>query len=284
MVLLAIVIVVLGVGLVAITITAESLRRQRLRAFFAGEVGPRRSDVVVAALRQLPINRTSGLILLGAVAAGVLLAIVADSVLLGGLLTLTAIAVPLALRARNRRRQQQLLRSQMADALESIASSMTAGSSFMRSLYELSGDAREPLAGELDLVLNEIDVGVTPADAFRSMAERTGLGPAAWLSHLLRVQETTGAPLVHMLKALADHVKQGDGIQREVRALTAEGRMSAYVIAALPIALVLVLEVTDPDYLDVYTSGWGIAVSVGMVISVCLGLFIVTRMVNSMEV
>jgi tight adherence protein B len=284
MMLLAIVIVVLGVGLVAITVMAESLRRQRLRAFFAGEAGPRRADVVVAAMRQLPLNRISALVLLGAVVGGGLVALLTGSVLLGGLLTLVAIAVPLALRARARRHRDLLLRSQMADALESIASSMSAGSSFMRGLYELSADARQPLAGELDLVLNEVDVGVTPADAFRSMAERTGLGPAAWLSHLLRVQETTGAPLVTMLKGLADHVKQGDGIQREVRALTAEGRVSAYVIAALPVVLVLVLEVTDPDYLDIYTTGWGIAASVAMVLSVCAGLFIVTRMVNSMEV
>ena len=284
MILLAIVIVVLGVGLVAVTVTAESLRRQRLRAFFAGEVGPRRADVVVGALRQLPVNRTSGLVLVGAFVGGVAVALVAGSALLGGLFALLAVVVPLAVRSRNRRRQDLLLRSQMADALESIASSMTAGSSFMRSLYELSADARPPLAGELDLVLNEVDVGVSPADAFRSMAERTGLGPAAWLSHLLRVQETTGAPLVSMLKGLADHVKQGDGIQREVRALTAEGRMSAYVIAALPVVLVLVLEVTDPDYLDVFTTGWGVVTSIAMVISIAVGLLIVTRMVNSMEV
>lgn len=284
MVLLAVVIVVLGIGLVAITVTAESLRRQRLRAFFAGEMGPRRSDVVVATLSQVPLDRNALFVLLGTVVGATVVALVTGSILLAGLLALVAITVPLALRARNRRRQDLLLRSQMADALESIASSMVAGSSFMRGLHELSADARPPLAHELDLVLNEIDVGVTPADAFRSMAERTNLGPAAWLSHLLRVQEKTGAPLVSMLKGLADHVKQGDGIQREVRALTAEGRVSAYVIAALPLILVVVLEVTDPTYLDIYTRGWGIVVSIGMILSVCVGLFIVTRMVNSMEV
>lgn len=284
MFLLAMVLVVLGVGLVGITLTTETMRRRRLDAFFAGDPMPRNRDLLVTALRRLPLDRNALLVMLGAVIGAVIVTVVANSAILGILFAVVVIGIPLIRRARARGREEMLLRSQMADALSSIASAMAAGSSFVRALHELSREARPPLAGELDLVLNEIDVGVSPADAFRSMAERTDLAPAAWLAHLLRVQETTGAPLVTLLKGLAEHVNQSDGIQREVRALTAEGRMSAYVIAALPLVLVVVMEVTDPDYLDIYTSGWGLVTAAGMVLSICAGLFIVTRMVNSMEV
>lgn len=284
MFLLASVLVVLGLGLVAITVTTETMRRRRLGAFFEGDEMPRHRDLLVAALRRVPLDRNALLVALAAVVGAGVVTAVTGSAIVGVLLAVVVVGVPLARRAKVRRREELLLRSQMADALSSIASAMIAGSSFVRGLHELSREARPPLAGQLDLVLNEIDVGVTPADAFRGMAERTGLGPAAWLSHLLRVQETTGAPLVTLLKGLAEHVNQSDGIQREVRALTAEGRMSAYVIAALPVVLVVILELTDPDYLDIYTSGWGLVTAVGMVVSVCAGLFIVTRMVNSMEV
>jgi len=284
MALLAAVLIVLGVGLVGITVTTESMRRRRLAAFFAGDELPRHRDLLASGLRRLPLDRNARRGARGAGLGAVVVIAVTGSTLIGVLLAIIVMAIPLIRQARARRREELLLRSQMADALASIASAMASGSSFVRALHELSREVRPPLAGELDLVLNEIDIGVTPADAFRSMAERTELAPAEWLAHLLRVQETTGAPLVTLLKGLADHVKQGDGIQREVQALTAEGRMSAYVIAGLPLALVVMLEISDPDYLDIYTSGWGIVASVGMVLSVVAGLFLVTRMVNSLEV
>lgn len=275
--------VILGVGLVGVTVTRESLRRRRLRAFFAGEVGPTDTDLIHEALRRLPINRWTALIVVGVAVGAVLVIVITGSVVLGLLFTVVALATPVALRTRQQRRDQVLLRAQMADALTSIASSMSAGSSFVRGLHEISVEARPPLAGHLDQVLNEIGVGVAPSDAFRSMADRSGLAPAAWLAHLLRVQEATGSPLVNMLQRLAAHVQQGDGFQREVRALTAEGRMSAYVIAGLPVALVVVLEVTDPTYLDPFREGWGIVFSLAMVLSVCVGLVVVTRMVHSLE-
>jgi tight adherence protein B len=284
MAILALVLVVLGLGLIGMTATSESLRRQRLRAFFAGDPPPTSRDLVVTTIDRLPVSRTDVGIVVGAVAVGVLIGIVSASAILGAVVVIAVVAVPLAFRARRRRREMALLRSQMADGLTSIAASMSAGSSFLRSLYELTAEARPPLATYLDQVMNEIEVGVSPSDAFTTMAARSGLEPAAWLAHLLRVQESTGAPLVGLLERLSDHVKQGDGIQREVRALTAEGRMSAYVIAALPAALVVLLELTDPGYLDVFTEGWGIVVAVGMAVSIAAGLALITRMVDSVEV
>jgi tight adherence protein B len=284
MAIIALVLVVLGLGLVGMTVTAESLRRQRLRAFFANEPPPTSRDLVVTTIDRLPVSRSDVGIVAGAVAAGVLIGLVSASAILGAVVAIVVVAVPLAMRGRTRRREMALLRGQMADGLTSIASSMSAGSSFLRSLYELSAEARPPLATYLDQVMNEIEVGVSPSDAFTAMAARSELEPAAWLAHLLRVQESTGAPLVGLLERLADHVKQGDGIQREVRALTAEGRMSAYVIAALPAALVVLLELTDPGYLDLFTQGWGIVVAVGMAVSIAAGLALITRMVDSVEV
>lgn len=279
----AAVLVILGLVLIGSTIARESLRRRRLHAFFAYEEAPPPVDVVRAVVGRLPVNRWTGVILVAVVLGASAVAVVADSVMLGVLFAIVALGIPVVLREHRQRQEQLLLRSQMADALMSIASSMSAGSSFVRSLHEISNEARPPLASHLDQVLNEIDVGVAPSDAFRSMAERSGLAPAAWLAHLLRVQESTGSPLVAMLQRLAAHVQQGDGLQREVRALTAEGRMSAYVIAALPVGLVIILELTDPTYLDPFTKGWGIVFSVAMVASICFGLVVVTRMVHSLE-
>src|SRR5690242_11739006 len=126
MFLLASVLVVLGVGLVAITVTTETMRRRRLSAFFEGDAMPRHRDLLVTALQRVPLDRNALLVALAAVVGAVVVTALTDSAIVGVLLAVVVVGIPLARRAKVRRREELLLRSQMADALSSIASAMIA--------------------------------------------------------------------------------------------------------------------------------------------------------------
>ncbi len=263
----------------------EVTRRRRMRAFFAWQPLPGApSEWWRSANRRLHFDRRALVILVagGCLAVFVLLAL--DSVLLAVLLVGGSVGAVVMTRGRAVRRTRLLLRSQIADGMSSIASSMTAGSSFLQGLQELTRDSKAPLRPELEQALDEIEIGVSPADAFHGLAVRTDMAPARWLSHLLRLQETSGSPLAPMLNRLANLVHRDDELQREVQALTAEGRMSAWVIAALPIGMVVFLELSQPSYLDSFLSGMWLLVGVGLVASIVIGLVIINRMVNSLEV
>jgi tight adherence protein B len=195
-----------------------------------------------------------------------------------------AAVVSFGVRSGRRRRHREILRTQFADSIASLASSMSAGNSFLRSFQQLEVTSVSPLRPHLAHTLNEVDLGEPVSIAVESMARRTQLVEAAWLAHVLRVQELTGSPIAALLQELAALVRQTDSLQREIRALTAEGRISAYVIAALPLALAAILSATNPGYLDPFSHGWGLAVTVGMVAAICGGLLIMSVMVRSVEV
>ena len=274
-----------GAVLLVVAAGREITRRRRMRAFFAWEPLPSApTDWWRSLNRRLHPDRRALTILVVGGALALIVLVVMDSVLLAVLLVGGSIGAVVMSRSRAERRTRLLLRSQMADGMSSIASSMTAGSSFLEGLQELTRDSKPPLRAELEQALDEIEIGVSAADAFHALAARTDLAPARWLSHLLRLQETSGSPLAPMLQRLANLVHRDDELAREVQALTAEGRMSAWVIAALPIGMIVFLELSQPTYLDSFLSGGWLLVGVGLVASIVVGLVVINRMVTSLEV
>lgn len=276
--------IVIGLTLTATAVAADVSRQRRLTDFLRNtEAGPRRP----LPRRGAPdlIADASLLVCLG-VTVGVGAAAFALSRAGATAIVLAAVAavVSFGMRSSRRRRHRDILRTQFADSIASLASSMSAGNSFLRSFQQLEITSVPPLRPHLAHTLNEVDLGEPVSIAVESMARRTQLVEAAWLAHVLRVQELTGSPIAGLLQELAALVRQTDSLQREIRTLTAEGRISAYVIAALPLALAAVLSLSNPGYLDTFSQGWGLVATLGMVVAILGGLLIMSLMVRSVEV
>ena len=284
MIVVAVTLVVVGLAVVGVVVSGEVRRRRRLAAFFAGEaLDPPRTARSVALARLRPDAGRVAALAVG-VGLGALLWLVAGSWFLALVAVVSAIVVGELARGRRERARRAALNAQMADGLTSIAASMAAGTSFLQGVHELARNARAPLAPHLDQALAEMDLGAAPSEAFANLAERAGLPVAGRLAHVLRLQELNGSPLVPMLERLAAVVQQSDELAREVMTLTAEGRMSAYVIAALPVVLVVMLEAVQPGYLDPFFEGWWLLAVAAMVASILLGLAVISWMVRSLEV
>lgn len=155
----------------------------------------------------------------------------------------------------NRRRKR--FEEQFPDALTLIASSLSAGHTFLRSIQMMCEESPPPLSEEFSRVVNETQLGDPLVDALERMGQRLDIRDVDWVVQAIRIQQTVGGKLADLLHILADFIRAREEVRREVQVLTAEGRISAYVLGGLPIFLFVVICTISPGYMDPMFRGWG---------------------------
>lgn len=174
--------------------------------------------------------------------------------------------------------------AQLPDALSLVASSMAAGHTFLRSVQLMAEEFDAPLSVEFARVVNETQLGLPLDTSLERMAARLQIRDVDWLVQAMRIQQQVGGQLTELLATLADFMRARDEVRREIRVLTAEGRMSAYVLGALPLLLFGAVQVTNPGYLDPMLQGWGLVWLGLTLVSLCVGMGLILRMVRGVEV
>jgi tight adherence protein B len=170
--------------------------------------------------------------------------------------------------------------AQLPDALSLIASSLSAGHTFLRAIQMMCEESEPPLSEEFGRVVSETRLGDSVVDALDRMAHRLALRDLEWVVQAIRIQQTVGGKLADLLHTLADFIRAREEVRREVQVLTAEGRISAWVLGGLPLFLLLVIQVIDPEYMKPMYHGWGIAVLAATAAAVATGTAIIFRMVK----
>ncbi len=177
-------------------------------------------------------------------------------------------------------RRRKALGRQLPDALSLIASSLAAGHTFLRSIQMLCEEADPPLAEEFGRVVFEVRLGAPLVDALQRMAERSGLEDVVWVVQAIRIQQTVGGKLADLLHTLADFMRAREEVRREVDVLTAEGRISAWILGAMPVFLLGAVQVMSPGYADALFHGWGLVALAFTGVSILTGVGIIRRMVR----
>jgi tight adherence protein B len=170
--------------------------------------------------------------------------------------------------------------AQLPDALSLIASSLSAGHTFLRAIQMMCEESEPPMSEEFARVVAETRLGDSVVDSLARMAQRLELRDLDWVVQAIRIQQTVGGKLADLLHTLADFIRAREEVRREVRVLTAEGRMSAWVLGGLPLFLLLAIQVIDPEYMKPMFQGWGIAVLAATAASVAAGTAIIFKMVQ----
>jgi len=166
------------------------------------------------------------------------------------------------------------------DALTLIASSLSAGHTFLRSIQMMCEEADGPIAEEFGRVVQETRLGDPLVDSLERMAKRVDIRDVDWVVQAIRIQQTVGGKLAELLHTLADFIRAREEIRREVLVLTAEGRISAYVLGGLPVFLAVFVQVSNPGYLDPMFQGWGPVWLGGTLASIATGMAIIFRMIK----
>lgn len=155
---------------------------------------------------------------------------------------------PLASWARKRR--QAVLSGQIVDALTVISASLKAGYSFVQAMETTSHEIMPPLGEEFALALHEMSLGATVEDSLQEMVDRCGVEDLGLIVTAVLVQRQVGGNLAEVLDTIAHTVRERIRIRGEIRALTAQGRISGWIVGSLPIALCGMVGVINPSYMS----------------------------------
>lgn len=183
-----------------------------------------------------------------AIAGGLLGAVLLTNILFILAVAVAASFIPYAWLVRARSQRQKKMAEQLADVLSILASSLRAGHGFLQSLDQVASEISEPSASEFHRVVSEIRLGRPIDEAMIAMADRIGSEDMRWAVMAVNIQREVGGNLAEVLDIVAKTVRERAYIHRQVRVLSAEGRISIAILAALPFGLFLYLSIANPEY------------------------------------
>jgi tight adherence protein B len=193
---------------------------------------------------------------------------------------LTGSAFPLGLVVVRARRRRRAFEDQLPDLLLTLASGLKAGQSFRQGIQTIVEEGQEPAVSEFELVLNESRLGRPLEVALQDMAERLGSKDFAFVVSAVTIQRQAGGSLAGIFDLVADTVRERQQFARRIKALTATGKMSAYVLVALPIGLALALTAINGEYMaPLYSTPLGRAMIVGGLTMMAIGAAILRKIV-----
>jgi len=167
---------------------------------------------------------------------------------------------------------------QLPEALSLIAGSLEAGHTFLRAVDMMVEESDAPLSEEFERVLSETRLGDPVMDALDRMSDRLQIPDLAWVIQALRIQQTVGGKLADLLTTLAEFMRQREEIRREVRVLTAEGRLSGNILGCLPLFFMLIMQILNPKWMKPMFQGKGPLVLAAAGASVLVGVAIIRKM------
>lgn len=201
---------------------------------------------------NVPLRPAEALFFYGAgvVLIGVLALLGAPSPALGLIVAALVAVLPVFFLRTLRSRRLKAFDAQLPDVLNLLAGSLRAGYSFLQCVETVAQEASDPMARELRRVLAEARLGRPLEDALADVASRMQSQDFAWSVMAIRIQREVGGNLAELLQTVSDTMVQRSRMRGEVKALTAEGRMSAVIMGLLPVALGLFMFTAAPDYIQ----------------------------------
>jgi tight adherence protein B len=170
--------------------------------------------------------------------------------------------------------RKKKFQAQLPDMLQLMAGSLRAGYSLMQGVEAVAQEVDDPMGRELRRVLAEARLGRVLEEALDDMAERLRSRDFAWAVMAIRIQREVGGNLAELLSTVAETMIARERLRREVRALTAEGRISALILGLLPVGLGLVMYSMNKDYMNVLLhDGFGQVLLIGSFLLAGVGFY-----------
>jgi tight adherence protein B len=220
------------------------------------------------------------------IGGALLLALLAAAVLgVRGIVSVIPMALGVALPAFyvrfKAKRRLVAFENQLPETLITLAASLKAGHAFNAAIQSIVNEGVEPTAKEFHRVVSETQLGMPAEQALEAMAKRMESYNFGFVVMAVNIQRTVGGSLAEILDMVADTVRQRQQFGRKVKALTAQGRMSAYVLLAMPFLMALAIYAMNPSYMRIlFTSSMGKAMIFGALVMMGIGSAVIRKIVS----
>lgn len=198
---------------------------------------------------------------------------------LGGAAALAALPYLYVMRARDKR----LIRfdQQLPDALDLMGRALRAGHAFPTALKMVADEASEPLASEFSVVFDEVNFGIAMQDALMNLATRVPSTDLRYFVIAVLIQRETGGNLSELLSNISKIIRDRIKLLGQVRVLSAEGKMSAWVLGLLPFGAAAMIQLTNPQFLEVlYTDPAGRKMIAFCLVMMVLGVLAMRKIIK----
>jgi tight adherence protein B len=183
-----------------------------------------------------------------ALTLGALGLLIRQSVVVGAVAAAIGAAIPLLYVNVKRKARLEKLLSQLPDAFDLMGRVIRSGQTMSQAMQSVADEFPQPISGEFGFCYEQQNFGLPPEVALRDLARRTGLVEIKIFVLALVVQQQTGGNLAELLDRLSTIIRARYKMRGQIKALTAEGRMQAMVLLALPPALFLIMLMMNRDY------------------------------------
>jgi len=200
-----------------------------------------------------------------------------------GVLTflLIATAMPFVVLLRMRARRVARFNAQLPDAIDIVVRSLKSGHPTPVALALVGREMPDPVGTEFGIVSDELSYGLELMIAMRNLLERVGLDDLRLIVVSLGIQQTTGGNLAELLTNLSDVIRDRFRTRRKIRAVSAEGRISAVILSIFPFFVFGVINLVAPSYYgEIWVDPIVVPILVAAIIWMILGDYIMYRMVN----
>jgi len=279
---MAILILMLATGLLAALVAWAALQRllreyARYRASFQHHTEHRLADFFLF----LDPGQVWGANLALATSIGILSLALGAHPLAAGLAVASLLALPRGLLARARRRRLRRIDEQLPDFLLALAGALRSGSGLQVGLRQVVQHSQRPLAQELGLLLQQQRMGLGFEEALEALQRRVATESMGLVVAAIKVAGHTGGSLAETLERISVTLRTRLQLLGRIQALTSQGRMQAYIMAALPVVLAVALHALDPQAMSALwqtAEGWAVLLLIGVL--ECGGIYMVRRIVN----
>ncbi len=180
-----------------------------------------------------------------------------------------------------RKRRVNKIGAQLPDALDMISRALRAGHAFPAALSMVGDQAQEPIASEFKATFDEINFGLSTQTALLNLATRVPIADLRYFVLAVVIQLETGGNLAELLAMLAELIRERFKLYGRIRVLAAEGKLSAYILTALPFFVGAMIQIVNPGYLSVlFIDPVGVRLVITAIVMMVLGCLVMWRIID----
>lgn len=224
--------------------------------------------------RQMLVLNIASMCLLG------ILAVVLMNPLMGVVFTIGGFFVPMMLVKHYRTRRVRTFNVQLVDAMQAMANAFKAGLTFPQAIEHVSKEAQAPLSQEFGLFVKEVKLGVPLEEALVNMGKRVGSDDLELVVVSTNIARQLGGNMAEMFETLAATIRERFRLEGKIDALTSQGRLQGWIVAAMPLFLGIALNYMRPDLMGPMLDHlFGYVLIAIIAIMELLGIFLIRRIV-----
>jgi tight adherence protein B len=195
--------------------------------------------------------------------------------------TIFGFFLPIILVKHYRKRRIKKFNVQLVDALQAMANAFKAGLTFPQAIEHVAREAQPPLAQEFGLFVKEVKLGVPLEEALINMGRRVGSDDLELVVVATNIARQLGGNMAEMFETISSVIRERFRLEGKIDALTAQGKLQGWVVAAMPAILGIILNYMRPDLMEPMMDHWfGYVLVTVIAIMEVLGVIIIRRIVN----